>query len=155
MWHRKRELEDVARSDFQAVSIEGDGTDFVYIFGGKDYAGLTLKSVLKYDTIMDIYSYLDDMPVARARYAAAVMKNDLNEHEVWILGGIASYRGHGHHALCPMVYNSDTEKWRNETTRCLPSAVKDACAATGSNNAIYLIGGYGADYTILNSTYRG
>ena len=155
VWHRKRELEDVARSDFQAVSIEGDGTDFVYIFGGKDDAGNYLKSVLKYDTIMDIYSYLDDMPVARARYAAAVMKNDLNEHEVWILGGIyASAEGTVHHALCPMVYNVDTKTWRNETTRCLPSAVKDACAATGSNNAIYLIGGYGADYTILNSTYK-
>ena len=155
VWHRKRELDGVARSDFQAVSIEGDGTDFVYIFGGKDDAGNYLKSVLKYDTIMDIYSYLDDMPEARARYAAAVMKNDLNEHEVWILGGIyASAEGTVHHALCPMVYNVDTETWRNETTRCLPSAVKDACAATGSNNAIYLIGGYGADYSILKSTYK-
>ena len=83
------------------------------------------------------------------------MKNDLNEHEVWILGGIyASAEGTVHHALCPMVYNSDTKTWRNETTRCLPSAVKDACAATGSNNAIYLIGGYGADYSILKSTYK-
>ena len=154
VWHRKRELEDVARSDFQAVSIEGDGTDFVYIFGGKDDAGTYLKSVLKYDTIMDSYSYLNDMPVARARYAAAVMKNDLNEHEVWILGGIYASAEDTVHALCPMVYNVATDKWRNETTRCLPSAVKDACAATGSNNAIYLIGGYGADYTILNSTYK-
>lgn len=155
VWHRKRELEDVARSDFQAVSIEGDGTDFVYIFGGKDDAGTYLKSVLKYDTIMDRYSYLNDMPVARARYAAAVMKNEENQHEVWILGGIYASAGDTEfHALCPMVYNVATDTWRNETTRCLPSAVKDACAATGSNNAIYLIGGYGADYTILNSTYK-
>ena len=155
VWHRKRELKDVARSDFQAVSIEGDGTDFVYIFGGKDDAGNYLKSVLKYDTIMEEYSYLDDMPEARARYAAAVMKNDLNEHEVWILGGIYASAGDTESdALCPMVYNVDTKTWRNETTRCLPSAVKDACAATGSNNAIYLIGGYRADYTILNSTYK-
>ena len=155
VWHRKRELDGVARSDFQAVSIEGDGTDFVYIFGGKDDAGNYLKSVLKYDTIMDTYSYLDDdMPEARARYAAAVMKNDLNEHEVWILGGIYASAGDTEsHALCPMVYNVATETWRNET-RCLPSAVKDACAATGSNNAIYLIGGYGADYSILKSTYK-
>ena len=154
VWHRKRELEDVARSDFQAVSIEGDGTNLVYIFGGKDDAGNYLKSVLKYDTIMDIYSYLDDMPVARARYAAAVMKNDLNEHEVWILGGIYASAGDTEfHARCPMVYTVATDTWRNET-RCLTSAVKDACAATGSNNAIYLIGGYGADYTILNSTYK-
>ena len=154
VWHRKRELEDVARSDFQAVSIEGDGTDFVYIFGGKDDAGTYLKSVLKYDTIMDRYSYLNDMPVARARYAAAVMKNEENQHEVWILGGIYATGDTEFHALCPMVYNVATDTWRNETTRCLPSAVKDACAATGSNNAIYLIGGYGADYTILNSTYK-
>ena len=155
VWHRKRELKDVARSDFQAVSIEGDGTDFVYIFGGKDDAGNYLKSVLKYNTIMEEYSYLDDMPEARARYAAAVMKNNLNEHEVWILGGIYASAGDTEfHARCPMVYTVATDTWRNETTRCLPSAVKDACAATGSNNAIYLIGGYGADYTILNSTYK-
>ena len=155
VWHRKRELDGVARSDFQAVSIEGDGTDFVYIFGGKDDAGNYLKSVLKYDTIMDTYSYLDDdMPEARARYAAAVMKNDLNEHEVWILGGIYASAGDTESdADCPMVYNVATRTWRNET-RCLTSAVKDACAATGSNNAIYLIGGYGEDYSILKSTYK-
>merc|ERR1719409_1362956 len=88
---------------------------------------------------MDTYSSLDDMPEARARYAAAVMKNDLNEHEVWILGGISASAGDTEsHARCPMVYNVATETWRDET-RCLPSAVKDACAATGSNNAIYLI----------------
>ena len=156
VWHRKRELDGVARSDFQAVSIEGDGTDFVYIFGGKDDAGNYLKSVLKYDTIMEEYSYLEDMPVARARYAAAVMKNDLNEHEVWILGGIYASAGDTESdARCPMVYNVATHTWRSETgTRCLPSAVKDACAATGSNNAIYLIGGYGEDYSILKSTYK-
>ena len=160
VWHHKRRLEGGARSDFQAVSIEGDQTDFVYIFGGKDESGTYLNTVLRYDSINDSYDSMTDMPEARARYAAAVMKNDLNQNEVWILGGISAFTpdvpyGVDTDELCPMVYNVDTNTWRSETgTRCLPSVVKDACAATGSNNAIYLMGGYGADYSVLNSVYK-
>lgn len=160
VWHDKRDLE-VARSDFQAVSIEGDGTDFVYIFGGKDASGAYLKTALKYDTVNDLYVSMGDMPQARARYAATVMKNDNNQDEIWVLGGISAVTpdgteyGQDEDELCPMVYNVATNTWRTESgERCLPSVVKDACAATGSNNAIYLMGGYGADYSILNSVYK-
>lgn len=90
VWHHKRRLEGGARSDFQAVSIEGDKTDFVYIFGGKDVSGTYLNTVLRYDSINDSYDSMTNMPEARARYAAAVMKNDLNQNEVWILGGISA-----------------------------------------------------------------
>jgi hypothetical protein len=155
VWHWKRLLPEHGRSDFHAVSVgEDDGTDdFIYIFGGIDESGNALNSAYKYDTIIDTnFTAIAAMPEARARYASAVMKNDANEYEVWIIGGILNVTDDTH-GDCPLVYNVRTNAWRKES-RCLPSIVKDGCASTGSDGAIYLIGGYGADYEILKSVYK-
>ena len=108
VWHHKRRLEGGARSDFQAVSIEGDKTDFVYIFGGKDVSRTYLNTVLRYDSINDSYDSMTNMPEARARYAAAVMKNDLNQTK---FGSLAES------PLLPRAWMADTTRIPTRSVR--------------------------------------
>mmetsp|Transcript_42536 Transcript_42536/g.51665 ORF Transcript_42536/g.51665 Transcript_42536/m.51665 type:complete len:461 (+) Transcript_42536:207-1589(+) len=126
-----------ARSDFQSVTVG----DKVYLIGGLDSNGVTLDSLVEYDTVLERYTSLPSMPKTRHRFGAALLNK-----EIYVIGGFESSSSPGPEK-CMLVYNIGTKEWREGACTEVPHG--DTCAAELGGH-VYVIGGYGVDYETLD-----
>ncbi|KAI5060856.1 hypothetical protein GOP47_0023361 [Adiantum capillus-veneris] len=143
-WAAKRSLE-AALTDHVAIGYN----DVVYILGGAKGDGNLTSEVWKYDSVFHNYTFMAPMPEPRYRFGAAIIENT-----IYVVGGrnvsdnLEAQPNDGM-VKTTLIYDIVTNTWRKGTDAL--DFQGDTCAAA-LDGKIYMVGGYGVNYSYLNTT---
>ncbi|MCO5561990.1 hypothetical protein L7F22_015616 [Adiantum nelumboides] len=143
-WAAKLSLED-ALTDHVAIGYK----DVVYILGGAKGDGNLTNEVWKYDSVFHNYTLMAPMPERRYRFGAAIIENT-----IYVVGGRnvsdnLEQQANDGMVKTTLIYDIVANTWRKGADA--PDFQGDTCAAA-LDGKIYMIGGYGVNYSYLNTT---
>ncbi|MCO5558204.1 hypothetical protein L7F22_011783 [Adiantum nelumboides] len=143
-WAAKLSLED-ALTDHVAIGYN----DVVYILGGAKGDGNLTNEVWKYDSVFHNYTLMAPMPERRYRFGASII-NDA----IYVVGGRnvsdnLEQQANDGMVKTTLIYDIVANTWRKGADA--PDFQGDTCAAA-LDGKIYMIGGYGVNYSYLNTT---
>lgn len=144
-WAAKVSLAGGSLTDHAAIGYN----DVVYILGGAKDGGNLTSEVWKYDSVFHNYTLMAPMPEPRYRFGAAIIENT-----IYVVGGrnvsdnLVTQPNDGM-VKSTFIYDIVTNTWRRGADTL--EFQGDTCA-TALDGKVYLIGGYGVNYSYLNTT---
>lgn len=121
----------------------GYNEDRVFIIGGAKADGNITNEVWMYDTVFHTYTRKSSMPEPRYRFGAALFKE-----RIYVVGGRNSVND-SNEAMVKSTFIYDIQKDRWSKGNNSLEYHSDTCADS-LNGKIYMVGGYGANYSYLN-----
>uniref|UniRef100_A0A0D6R9A4 Attractin/MKLN-like beta-propeller domain-containing protein n=1 Tax=Araucaria cunninghamii TaxID=56994 RepID=A0A0D6R9A4_ARACU len=124
-------------------AVVGYNNDNVFIIGGAKEDGNVTNEVWMYDAVLHSYTMRTPMPEARYRFGAALVKD-----KIYVVGGRnISLDDNEAMVKSTFIYDIQANKWsRGKNSLEYHS---DTCADS-LDGKVYMIGGYGANYSYLN-----
>jgi len=117
--------------------------DSVFIIGGAKADGNVTNQVWMYDTVFQKYTQKSSMPEPRYRFGAALF-ND----RIYVVGGRNSVNDSNEAMVkSTFIYDIQNDKWSKGKDSL--EYHSDTCADS-LNGKVYMVGGYGANYSYLN-----
>ena len=113
-----------------ALRRSGFGPRLVYVLGGSDPDGTSLRMVHAYDPRTDAWKQLASMPTARHLHGSAAL-----DGKIYLMGGRSGY---GSVLSSAAVYDSHSDSWQPVAEMASGRA---RCAAAAAAGKIYVIGG--------------
>lgn len=143
-WSTKKPLAGGDLTDHSAVGYD----DLIFILGGAKEGGNVTNEVWKYDSVLHNYTLMAPMPEPRYRFGAAIVENT-----IYVVGGrnvsddLTPQPSNGM-VKSTFIYDIVTNTWRRGADAL--DFQGDNCAAA-LDGKVYMIGGYGIDYSYLNT----
>ena len=136
---------DLPRPRFAHCTCAVD--DALYVLGGREQDDEgnedTVRSVLKFDSQMQIWSEVAPMPAARERAGTCVLGSD-----IYIFGGLDD-----EDESTPTTYRFSIETNEWATLAAMPEAKYDSSVCV-FDSQIFLVGGMNSDYAAVSSVHR-
>lgn len=107
-------------------------TGYIYVIGGLDESGNPVTTNYKFNTRTNIWNPASQIPIARFKVPAVVVKNKIYIISGFIASNVLTGRVD--------IYNPLTDSWTTGTN--IPVAVTDYAAGVYKDSLIYIIGGF-------------
>lgn len=142
-WSTRTPLAGGNLTDHAAIGVG----DYVYIIGGAKEGGNVTNEVWKYDPILHNYTRMAGMPEPRYRFGA-----DIVDNKIYVVGGrnVSDDTGSPPNnglVQSTFIYDINSNTWR---TGADALEMQGDCCAAALNGKVYMVGGYGINYTYLN-----